>query len=186
MKKHSEGLKCTRLLMVLSSFSPLFILWAIRGNSVLPNDLFIGLCVALIFFPNIFLLARIKKAKTNKDAREIVVGSANDHRDHILVYLFAILLPFYSEDINSIRNLISTFTAIVFIVFIFWYLNLHYINFFFVLLGYRIFTVNPPRSDNPLTGNMCVVVITRRINLFSGDKLNGYRLSNTVYMEAGN
>jgi hypothetical protein len=183
MKKHSEGLRIARLLMVLSSFSPLFLLWAMRGNCLLPNTLFISLCAALILLPNIFLLMRIIIAKRNKDAREIIVGSADDHRDHILVYLFAMLLPFYSEDINSMRNLISTLTAIIFIVFLFWHLNLHYINFLFALFGYKIFTVNPPRDDNSLTGNMCVVVITRRTNLFTGDKLEVYRLSNTVYME---
>jgi len=32
--RHSEGLKAARLLMVLSSISPLFILWAIRGNGL--------------------------------------------------------------------------------------------------------------------------------------------------------
>ena len=34
---HREGLKAARLLMVLSSISPLFILWAIRGNSLIPD-----------------------------------------------------------------------------------------------------------------------------------------------------
>jgi hypothetical protein len=184
MKKYNEGLRIARLLMVISSFSPLFLLWAIRGNQLLPNIVFTGLCAVLILLPNISLLIRIMIAKRNEDAREIIVGNADEHRDHILVYLFAILLPFYSEDINSMRNLISTLTAITFIVFLFWHLNLHYINFFFALFGYRVFTVNPPQNNNPLTGNMCVVVITRRVNLLSGNKLKGYRLSNTVYMEA--
>jgi len=34
-KTRGEGLKIARLLMVLSSISPLFVLWAIRGNSIL-------------------------------------------------------------------------------------------------------------------------------------------------------
>jgi hypothetical protein len=186
MRKHSEGLKIARLLMVLSSFSPLFLLWAIRGNCLLPNTLFISLCAGLILLPNIFLLARIKIAKRNIDAREITVGSADDHRDHILVYLFAMLLPFYSEDIGSIRDFISTLTAISFIVFLFWHLNLHYMNFIFALFGYRVFTINPPKNDNLLTGKTCLVVITRRTSLSSGDKLIGCRLSNTVYMEVKN
>lgn len=36
---HREGLKAARLLMVLSSISPLFILWAIRGNCLVADDL---------------------------------------------------------------------------------------------------------------------------------------------------
>jgi hypothetical protein len=183
MKSRSEGLKFARLLMVLSSFSPLFILWAIRGNCLFSNTLFIGLCIVFILLPNIFLLARIRIAKANKDKRQIVVGVADDHRDHILVYLFAMLLPFYSENTDSIRNLISTLTAIAFVIFLFWHLNLHYMNFIFALFGYRVFTINPLTSDNPFSGNSSMVVITRRSNLSSGDKLTGYRLSNTVYME---
>jgi len=42
-KIQSEGLKTARLLMVLSSVSPLFILWAIRGNSLIPDHYFISL-----------------------------------------------------------------------------------------------------------------------------------------------
>ena len=34
---HNEGLKTARLLMVLSSILPLFILWAIRGNRLIPD-----------------------------------------------------------------------------------------------------------------------------------------------------
>jgi hypothetical protein len=32
-----EGLKVARLMMVLSSISPLFLLWAIRGSKLLPD-----------------------------------------------------------------------------------------------------------------------------------------------------
>jgi hypothetical protein len=184
MSKHSEGLKLARLLMVLSSFSPLFLLWAIRGNRLFPNVLFAGSCIILIFLPNVCLVARIRISRKNNDKKEITIGSADDHRDHILVYLFTMLLPFYSEDISSTRTFVSTLVAIIFIVFLFWNLNLHYMNFIFALWGYRVFTVYPPNNDNPLTGKSCLVVITRRSNLSPGDKLIGYRLSNTVYMEA--
>ena len=40
---HHEGLKAARVLMVLSSISPLFILWAIRGNNLIPDRWFITL-----------------------------------------------------------------------------------------------------------------------------------------------
>ena len=44
---HSEGLRAARLLMVLSSVSPLFILWAIRGNSLIPGSWFAGFCALM-------------------------------------------------------------------------------------------------------------------------------------------
>lgn len=179
-----EGLKAARLLMVLSSISPLFILWAIRGNSRIPDAYFIGFCVLMVVLPNAFLWLRLRIAKRNNDRREIAVGSADDHRDHILVYLFAMLLPFYSEDLGTLRDVAGTFAAISFIVFLFWHLNLHYMNLLFAVLGYRVFTVYPPADGNPLTGKMSYAVITRRVSLLHGEAISAYRLSDTVYLEA--
>jgi len=181
---HREGLKAARLLMVLSSTSPLFILWAIRGNTLIPDRWFIGFCVLMIVVPNAFLWLRIRMARTQADRRELTVGTADDHRDHILVYLFAMLLPFYSEDLGSWRDLGATVAALAFIVFLFWHLNLHYMNLVFAALGYRVFTVYPPTDSNPLTGKSRQALITRRVNLASGDKIVAYRLSDTVYLEA--
>jgi hypothetical protein len=183
--EHHEGLKVARLLMVLSSISPLFILWAIRGNSLIPDGYFILFCGLMVIVPNVFLWLRISTAKKQADKREVTVGTADDHRDHILVYLFAMLLPFYSEDLGTWRYLGASFAALAFIVFLFWHLNLHYMNLFFAALGFRVFTVYPPADGNVLTGKTRHAVITRRVSLASGDRLIAYRLSDTVYLEAG-
>ena len=181
---HSEGLKLARLLMVLSSISPLFILWAIRGNSLIPDAWFIGICALMVLVPNSFLWLRITVARKQADKRQITVGRADDHRDHILVYLFAMLLPFYSQDLGTWRDLGATVAALTFIVFLFWHLNLHYMNLLFAALGFRVFTVYPPADNNPLTGKTRHAVITRQVSLAPGDTLVVYRLSDTVYMEA--
>jgi len=180
---HREGLKAARLLMVLSSISPLFILWAIRGNSLLPDPWFVGCCALMVVVPNAFLWLRIATAKKENDKRELIVGTSDDHRDHILVYLFAMLLPFYSEDLGNWRDLGATVAALAFVVFLFWHLNLHYMNLVFAARGYRVFTVYPPDDGNPLTGRVPLVLITRRVSLTSGEKLIAYRLSDTVYLE---
>jgi len=180
---HSEGLKAARLLMVLSSISPLFILWAIRGNGLVPDRWFIGFCALMVVVPNAFLWLRIWTAKKQADKRELTVGTADDHRDHILVYLFAMLLPFYSEDLGTWRDLGATFAALAFIVFLFWHLNLHYMNLVFAARGLRVFTVYPPADGSPLTGKARHAVITRRVSLAPGDRIIAYRLSDTVYLE---
>ena len=182
--RHAEGLKAARLLMVLSSISPLFILWAIRGSNLIPDRYFIPFCVLMVVVPNAFLWLRIRTAKKQADKRELTVGAADDHRDHILVYLFAMLLPFYSEDLGSWRYLAASLAALAFIVFLFWHLNLHYMNLLFAALGYRVFTLYPPADGNPLTGRTRHAVITRRVSLASGDRLVAYRVSDTVYLEA--
>ena len=179
----SEGLKIARLLMVLSSISPLFILWAIRGNRLIPDGYFISFCVLMVLLPNIFLWVRIHVAIGLRETRDIDVGLADDHREHLLVYLFAMLLPFYTEDVGTWRNLSAVLVALGFIVFLFWHLNLHYMNLLFAVFGYRVFTIYPKPDNNPLSGKGSLVLITRRVSVTSGDRVIAYRLSDTVYFE---
>ena len=183
-RMHGEGLKAARLLMVLSSISPLFILWAIRGNSLIPDHYFIAFCALMVSVPNALLWVRIRTARKQADKRELTVGKADDHRDHLLVYLFAMLLPLYSENFGTWRDLSATLAALAFIVFLFWHLNLHYMNIVFACRGLHVFTVYPPADGNPFTGRNRQVVITRRMSLGVGDQLTVYRLSDTVYLES--
>jgi hypothetical protein len=181
--RRREGFKLARLFMVLSSISPLFILWMIRGNQLIADKYFITFCLLMIIAPNVFLWLRIRTAKKLQERSRLSVGKADDHRDHILVYLFAMLLPFYSEDIESWRNFSSVLVALGFIVFLFWHLNLHYMNLVFAMFGYRVFTIYSPDDGNPISGKTSNVLITQRVTLSSGDSLVAYRLSNTVYLE---
>lgn len=181
--RNYEGLKSARLIMVLSSISPLFVLWAVRGNSLVPNLWFIAACGVMIIVPNGFLLFRLWIAEKHNDTRELVVGRAEDHRDHLLVYLFAMLLPFYGTNLNSWREFSATLIAVCFIVFLFWNLNLHYMNVVFAVLGYRIFTIYPPEGGSPLSGGESFVLITRRAAIAANQHIIPYRLSDTVLWE---
>jgi len=181
--RHHEGMKAARLLMVLSSISPLFIIWAIRGNSLIPDRSFVAFCVLMVIVPNAFLWLRIRTARKLEEKREIIVGTAEDHRDHLLMYLFAMLLPFYTANLETWREFSAALAALGFIIFLFWHLNLHYMNVFFAVLGYRVYTLYPPKDNNPLTGKVGQVLITRRVVLCGGDRLAAYRLSDTVYFE---
>jgi len=181
-KTQSEGLKFARLLMVLSSISPIFILWGIRGNKLIQDRYFLAGCAAFVLIPNGFLWLRFFTAKKTADRRDLVVGKAEDHRDHLLVYLFTMLLPLYPIDSANWRDFSAILAALGFIIFLFWHLNLHYMNILFAVFGYRVFTVSPP-TDNPLGSNDCYAVITRRSALAHGEHIVAYRLSNTVYFE---
>src|SRR5438128_5193960 len=85
--KDPEGLKTARLFMVLSSMSPLFLLWAIRGNSFVRDKYLLTFCGLMLVLPNLFLGLRIKAALKANDRRDLTVGTAEDHRNHLLVYL---------------------------------------------------------------------------------------------------
>jgi hypothetical protein len=178
-----EGLKIARLLMVLSSVSPLFIFWAIRGSALIADRYFLAFCAVMVLVPNVFLWVRIRTAKKNHERRELTIGKFEDHRDHLLVYLFAMLLPFYAESLAAWRSLASCLAALAFIIFVFWHLNLHYMNVGLALLGYRVFTLYPVVGTSPFSGRATHVLITRRVFLATGERIAAYRLSDTVYLE---
>lgn len=171
--------------MVLCSLSPVFLLWAIRGTSLIPDIYFISLCILLGVAPYLVLFLRIRRAKNNNDVHPLEAGRTEDLRSHVLVYLFAILLPFYREDLASCRDLAAMVVAFGFIIFLFWRLNLHYMNLIFSIFRYQVFMFHPTETKNPLDGHESYVLITRRRYLLPGQEFYAYRLSNTVYLEKG-
>jgi hypothetical protein len=183
MSAPKEGLAVARLLMVLSSTSPLFILLAIRGNNFVPDRYLLPFAAAMVLLPTFFLWLRIRTAVNSDDKKILTIGEAEDHRDHLLVYLFSMLIPFYPIEIATWRDLIALSTALCFIIFLFWHLNLHYMNLLFALAGFRIFTVIPPANQSSASGRHSFVLITRRTALSESEELTAYRLSDTVYVE---
>lgn len=181
---HGEGLKLARLLMVLSSVSPLFILWAIRGTTLVPDVYFLTFCVLMIVVPNAFLWFRIRTTKKNQEKRELAVGVVEDNREHLLVYLFAMLLPFYADNLATWRAFAAALAGLGFVVFMFWHLNLYYMNILFALFGYRVFTLYPASDASVLSGRLNFVLITPRVSVAAGDRITAYRVSDTVYFEA--
>jgi hypothetical protein len=179
---HSEGLRVARLFMVLSSISPLFILWAIRGSKVVPDEYFIPLCALAVIIPNAVLFWRYKTARKLHETRELTIGIAEDHRGHLLVYLFAMLIPLYATDLGDPRDMAAALAAVALIVVLFYRLNLHYTNIVFTILSYYVFTVRP--RDGHEQGATAIVLITKRQQVDPGAQIVAYRLSDTVYVEA--
>ncbi|MGD8719877.1 MAG: hypothetical protein PVH29_13790 [Candidatus Zixiibacteriota bacterium] len=182
-KKAREGLPFVRIMMVLSSFTPLFVLWAIRGCSVVPNSFFIAGCVILIIIPNTVLIWRWLTAKRQGDRFVKVIHKAEDNRGSLIVYLFAMLLPLYSTNITTGRDLAAAIVAVILIILLFYHLNLHYMNVFFAFLGYRVFTVHATDSSDVRGDKDDFILLTKRATLKEGEKLNALRISNTVYLE---
>ncbi|MCB1202087.1 MAG: hypothetical protein KDK41_15660 [Leptospiraceae bacterium] len=182
MQHQSEGLGIPRFFMVLSSLTPLFIIWSMRGTKLISEWIFQTICIALIVIPNLYLIWRLSKSKEEGTYKK-VVENAHDHREHLIVYLFAMLLPFYASNLDTLRELLSTCIALAFIIFLFLHLNLHYMNIFFALFGYQVYTVTPNESKNKITGTKPFVLITKRQNIKTNLTINVYRVSNSVYWE---
>ena len=183
---NQEGLNFLRFILALGSFSPLFVLWAVKGVSFLHDGILLLVCGILTVGPSYVLFWHERNAKRQKIRRPLKVGRVENQSGQILVYLFAVLLPFYSQDVDSGRDLSAFILALAFIVYLFWQLNLYYINILFALRGYRIFTVHPPHQENEFASLDSFILITRRKGLLSGQEIVGLRLSNTVYLEESN
>src|ERR1700724_531124 len=122
----NRGLPIARLLMVIGSLAPLFFLWAIRGGPPISDWCWIGACLTLAVIPNLVLVWRWQIAKRRNDHRVVVIGAARDQSEHLILYLFAMLLPLYTANLGNERELLSVAAAFIFIVFLFWHMNLHY------------------------------------------------------------
>lgn len=181
---NKEGFKFGRFVMVVSSISPLFILWAVKGVAIIPDIILIPICAAIVILSSGFVLLRVLVAKRTRDMRLMKVGTISNYDYHALTYIFAMLLPFYRQDISSVRELAAILIAIAFIVGIFWYLNLHYMNVIFIFGRYKTFLVHPPDDANPLAGSVPYILVTRRSHLVPGEELMGCRVTDTVYLEA--
>ena len=99
------------------------------------------------------------------------------------MYLFATLLPLYQSDLGEWRDLAALAVAFVLVVFLFWRLNLHYLNLWFVARGYHVYTVFPPSTTAAHASEEPFVLITRRPYLPQEDGVVAHRLSRTVYIE---
>lgn len=171
-----------RLIMVLSSMAPLFLLWAVRGSGPVPDKYFLPGCIFFAMVPTLFVSLRIRTARKANDSQTKIIHKADDHRDHILVYLFAMLLPFYTVNLKDAREFAATLLALIFILFLFWHLNMHYMNLLFAVQGYRVFTVTPD-PKNAIGSKAPFVILTKRIALTEGAQIEAYRLSDTVFIE---
>lgn len=169
--------------MVLGSLSPLFILWAIRGNRLIEGTLFTVICLIFAVLPNAFLYYRIRKAIKRRDSRIIVIENFDDNQTQLIAYLFSILLPFYRQEFETIRDLIALSAALFVIIFLFYKLNILHVNPLFILFGYRIYTIKPASNNNPYSGNNSLLLVTWRKKLYPTDRVQVIRIRNSVYLE---
>jgi hypothetical protein len=185
--QRNSGLRIARFLMVVGSLSPLFILWAIRGAHGIPDKWWISFCIAFVVIPNLALYVRWRLAHIRNDHRVIIAQAAKDQSEHLLVYLFAMLIPLFGVDLGGTRDTVAVLVAFAFIVFIFWHMNLHYMNVIFALFGYRVFTVEAATSAaaDGLTPTRTVVVLSKRSAIAPLTEIDAVRLSDTVFVDKG-
>ncbi|TBZ72476.1 hypothetical protein [Rhizobium leguminosarum] len=182
-----EGLEITRFILVWSSLSPVFVLWAIRGVAAISDLYWIPVCLVLFLLPSLILWWILRQARNSENTKTILISSAKDQREHLLTYLFAMLIPLFDANTDEIRDLTAVSLALVFVMFLFWHMRLHYMNLFFALWGYRIFTVEAKigttETDRKRERFVTYAVISRRHFIPDDDTITGYRLGGRVLFD---
>ncbi|WP_342107771.1 hypothetical protein [Methylobacterium sp. SI9] len=189
MPKVKHGLGFARFVLVVSSLSPLFLLWAIRGTASLSDAYWVPVCVVLFLLPNFFLWLLVRRARQSDNRQTFKIRSARDQREHLLVYLFAMLIPLYDANMGSPRDLCAVAAAFLFVAFLFWHLKLHYMNILFAIRGYHIFTCDVQTGSAAGEGDSPIyttyAVISQRQRLEEGMTVSGLRLGGNVVLDSG-
>ena len=126
--KVHEGMGGVRFLLIWSSLSPVFLLWSIRGVDTIRDAVWVPFCIALFLLPSVLLFFFFRRAKKHENDKTITVKSAKDQREHLLIYLFAMLIPLFDANLGGARDLIAVSVALLFVLFLFWHMRLHYMN----------------------------------------------------------
>lgn len=171
-----EGLPFIKLMMLLSSMAPLFVLVGLRGISVtvISETKLWGIIAGMVVIPYLFLWLRLILSKNARDIITIDASSSSNNKDYLFTYLFTVLLPLYSFTISSNRDAIALAFALLIVLFVLWNMNLHFINIIFAFGGYKVFTI--PEMDG-------AVLLTTRHSLSNANQLLVHRLSNSVFIE---
>jgi hypothetical protein len=132
--------------------------------------------------PNVFLWLLIRTKESRGSTYTIRVGEVDDKRQDIVSYLFAMLLPFYTADLSSLRDFLATVAAFLIVAVLFFTLNLHYMNFIFAVLGYHCIQVHTPAPVNDVGTSASYMVISRARTFTPGKTITGYVISSSVLL----
>ena len=177
-----EGSRAIRFMLVCSALSPVFLLWAIRGVQGVAPSLVAGICLMIFFLPNAAVKLIFWRAKRSRNIKVITPSRISSHQDQVLTYLFAMLLPLIEVSFNGVSDAIAAACAMLFTLFLFYKMHLHYINLFLLFAGYQIFEIAIDVPGTPLSASSFVVVSKRRA-LKSGHPISGYRIGGNVLVD---
>ncbi|WP_108398373.1 hypothetical protein [Devosia submarina] len=185
-----EGLGFVRFVLVWSSLSPVFLLWSIRGVDAVADYIWIPLCLLFFALPSAILLIIFWRSRSSKNVKTVEIETARDQREHLLTYLFAMLIPLFDANLGGMRDVVAVAFALLFVMFLFWHMRLHYMNLIFALCGYRIYTVEAKPGiggqERQSSRMGTYVVISKRQYLPESSALTGYRLGGNVLVDEAN
>lgn len=175
--ERKEGVPIVKFMMLLSSMTPLFLLIGLRGiDAKVISDKWLWIIIAVIVIvPFIILYARIRAAVKSRNIVTVDITGSSNNKDYLFTYLFTVLLPMYSFTITNCRDAFALLFALIVVLFVLWNMNLHFINIFFAVQGYKVYTLNSVDG---------AILLSARHNLPANLKdMAVHRISNSVFIE---
>ncbi|TMU20391.1 hypothetical protein E0L35_16340 [Halomonas sp. ATBC28] len=177
MKRPKEPFLFLRIMMAVSSLSPLFILIAAKGSELIKDIILFPACLTLTTLPTFFLVLRFYISSKNEDRVVLEVNHVENSRDHLLIYLFAVLVPLFQADLNSVRSIFLLISVFSFVLFLFVHLRLYYANVFFAALGYKVYTLT-------LSNGRRVALLSKREKIETS-RVTATRITDFLYTSVG-
>lgn len=156
-----------RLMLALAAGWPVFLIWAIRGQSALKDILvredltswspvirflaafwFEMTCCLCAIIPNVavYLYLRGAELRSNKAATTFQSGVVEQRRELMLSYLFAVLSPLYASDLSSVRELLASSMMVLMMTTAFFFTDMAYLNPVLRLTGLKMEIVLSKRT----------------------------------------
>jgi len=161
-----------RVLLFFSSYSPLFLILAIRHfDDRWVFGVFLGIAIISVVLLVAFIRVSMRSTTYGVTAR------ASRPRDgDVAGYVVAYLLPFFSLDLSRLEDALSLAVLLVVVGVLYVHSNMVYVNPLLALSGYHLFEVEPEQG-NPVT------LLTKRRYVPPNRELSVVSLGNYAAME---
>ena len=161
-----------KLLMFLSSYVPLIIIFSIRVVNNYRYFTISGIIISIILT---IILLRILKATAQFPIEPISLSSVNYKSSDLLAYMFSYVFPFLDLDPGSYIDSIIILFIFVILAVIYINSNMIYINPMLSVFGYKIYEITSKTND-------VYILITKKSKLPVGEILDVHDLGSNVKM----
>ena len=167
-----------KFVLVLACMAPLFLLMAIRGVAIVPWEYYFPIFLFLTIAPNLYLFVRILYAYKKNDRKPIKIFESTENREHLISYVFAILLPLFQSSVATEQEAYASLCALLLMIFVFGHMELYYMNFALAFAGYKIISLK-----NSGENHVSHVLITKRRNFPEGFEFQPIRVTDFLLFD---
>lgn len=162
-----------RILLFLSSYFPLFLIFTIQNYSKYGNRALIPVTIGTIALIGLSIF--MWWVRGSADRREVVV-SVQRKDSEVMSYIVTYIIPFIGLDLSSFANLFSLCLFFFMLMIIYINTNLIHINPMMNMVGYHIYEI----ENNSGT---IQTIISKKSRMVRNDKLKLVMIGDNLFME---